>query len=138
MTPETRYSTFNTETGEFMEVLPMDEIADMIKYKFAQERERNESLLEHNKELENGIFKDRTIAQLNEQLEDFKRGFPITAEQQEAINRWVEQHEKVHKGGHGAAGGKYSYIFTPTGIGTFASIKCTCGKSFDFSDDNDF
>jgi hypothetical protein len=34
----------------------------------------------------------------------------------------------------GAAGGRFTWHFTPTGIGDCISVHCACGKSKDFTD----
>lgn len=34
----------------------------------------------------------------------------------------------------GAIGGAYTWCFTPTSIGTIASIRCSCGEKLDITD----
>ena len=70
----------------------------------------------------------------NERLAQ-RYGFPITEEENKAINEWQRKHdeekhslrttdEKLRAGG--AIGGRYFYRFVPTAIGT--SGECVCGS----------
>lgn len=34
----------------------------------------------------------------------------------------------------GTIGGSYTYKFTPTSIGVFGTVECSCGERFDFSE----
>lgn len=66
-------------------------------------------------------------------LEDNTRGFPISAEEAEQINKWQEQHDtEIHNNPmryHGATGGGYEYLFTPTSIGVIGECMCsTCRR----------
>lgn len=95
-----------------------------------------DSLKKQNKELKSEKYKDNELTAMKEECnrlrESNRRGFPISEEEDKVLNEWIKNHEKKHKGEHGCVGGKYTYIFTPTSIGTFGTIKCSCGESFDF------
>lgn len=103
---------------------------------------RSESRIQYLQEqildLKSETYKDKELAAMREsykQMEaDYYRGFPISEKERERIKKWIANHEEEHRGGHGACGGKYNYIFTPTGIGTFGCVKCSCGKEFVFQD----
>lgn len=91
--------------------------------------------------------KDEEIVKLKKQLEQKEnriknsQTFVILPEQVEAIEEWKKQHTKEKHGGSeyaGAIGGRYSYKFTPTSIGTFGTIICDCGEKFEFEDGSDF
>lgn len=47
---------------------------------------------------------------------------------------WAEEHYKTsgHRGG--AAGGNFSYIIIPTGLGIIKEVKCSCGASHTIQD----
>lgn len=96
------------------------------------------SLQEENKKLREEHYKNEELQQMKERVEkaekDLYRGFPITEEEDKRLKEWINNHEKEHSGGHGCCGGKYSYIFLPTSIGTVGTVKCSCGKSFDFQE----
>ena len=61
-------------------------------------------------------------------------GFPITEEENKAINEWQRKHDEgvhslraIHERlGAGGIGGRYFYRFVPTSIGT--SGECVCGS----------
>ena len=91
--------------------------------------------------------KDEEIIKLKKQLEQKEeriknsQTFVILPEEVEAIKKWQKQHTKEKHGGSesaGAIGGRYSFKFTPTSIGTFGTVICSCGEKFDFADGSDF
>lgn len=89
-------------------------------------RQRNQKLLDEH-------FKDETIAQLKAErdtaVQDSHRGFPITESELKTVNAWQKKHDtEVHNNPtqyHGASGGGYSFVFYPTGIGTFGECICS-------------
>lgn len=100
---------------------------------------REEYISELRKEIEHlksETYKDEELSRLKKELketrEELRNGFGITSEEDEAIRAWINEHERNHPGGHGVSGGKYQYIFVPTGIGVFGKVKCTCGAEFKF------
>jgi len=47
----------------------------------------------------------------------------------------VEKHTRNGKETYGGAvGGRFTFTFVPTSIGTIATVKCACGDEFDDSD----
>lgn len=48
----------------------------------------------------------------------------------------AEEFKKIHKKCYRptAIGGQFSYIFTPTSVGTAVSIKCICGEQENITD----
>jgi len=56
--------------------------------------------------------------------------FKLNEKQQEKLYAWHNDCE--HEGG--AIGGKISYIFTPTGLGTCLVVKCICGAEIDLTE----
>ena len=112
----------------------LEQIADDLEYKDDLIERLREELEAAKKE----TFKDAVIQDLRKRLKEVEyeiyRGFPISEEEEREIKRWKKSHELIHKGGHGAIGGKYTYSFTPTSIGSIGEITCTCGEKFCFSD----
>lgn len=90
------------------------------------------------KELESESYKDEELSKLKEEIERLNKllnnGFHIDENTSANIDNWIKSHESEHGGDHGCCGGKYSYIFIPTSIGVFASVKCSCGAKYDFSE----
>ena len=84
------------------------------------------------KELQDEHWKDERLQEMKEKLdqmsERYWRGFPISEEEEKAIEEWKENHNnKMHKGNHlrgGAIGGSWEYRFVPTSIGVSGTICC--------------
>ena len=142
---ETKYITTDSD-GHIMEIYPIKKINEMLEQKFSDLAKRVDYYQEEYQKLKEEKWKDEELQKMKEELiktkQDAMRGFPISEDEAEAIQDWIENHEKEKhprpdgafpRGG--AIGGSYSYIFTPTGIGVFGSIKCTCGESFTFQEE---
>lgn len=54
--------------------------------------------------------------------------FVITAEEAATIEKWTTKHGKKCKLPPTTIGDRYTYCFTPTGIGVLVSVECVCGK----------
>lgn len=111
-----------------------------IKELFKSKDDQIQKLKAENAQLKAENYKDNELDSMKKQVEsakidmeimkkDMYRGFPITEEEEETINNWSKNHdEKEHKnsrGYHGAIGGSFDYVFTPTSIGTIGI--CVCG-----------
>ena len=63
--------------------------------------------------------------------------FPkITNEMHEEIAEWYKTHNggKCANGYHGAIGGDITFEITPTSIGDFLTIKCSCGAKLEYEE----
>lgn len=124
--------------GHYVTVPPIDDLCYILKDKFMRQAERIEYLQEENKKLKDSAYAEKEMAKMKDQLDtlfaDYNRGFPISEHERKKVNAWKEQHEKEHPSGHGVSGGKYTYEFCPTGLGTIGYVKCSCGKKFCFQD----
>lgn len=69
--------------------------------------------------------------------------FSVSKEQWNSFEIWKEEHDKSCKfyddgskidSPTGAIGGRFSYCFTPTGLGEVLIINCMCGKSINLTD----
>lgn len=121
----------------------LNDLAEAIKDLKSQiERLRNE-----NANLKNEAYKDSELAKMKEERdrarEEMHHGFPISESEYKAINDWKEKHDaekhnartvKERMRLEGVCGGRYTYIFVPTTIGTVGKIKCSCGECFTFQD----
>jgi len=117
---------------------------DIIEMYNTQKR-NIETLIEENKKLKEEKYKDTELAHMKAECdrmkEDYYRGFPISEEEYEKALNWMDDHEATKhtrcKGlpRGGAIGGSYQWIFTPTSIGTFGTIKCSCGEKFNFMEE---
>jgi len=60
--------------------------------------------------------------------------FELDYEESKRATDWIKKHNKKCKLSSGTIGDKFSYIFTPTGIGIFSTLNCPCGESFNRTD----
>lgn len=114
-----------------------------------EENDRNKTLIkrlkEDNKKLKDEHYKAEELQEMQEELvkmsKEWRRGFPITEQEEKSIEEWMKNHEaKVHGlttdkkrlAAQGVSGGRYTYIFLPTSLGTSGTIKCSCGAEFEF------
>lgn len=125
----------------------IDTFVEDIKHELQGKDIRIEYLEKQNQELRNEKYKDNELSRMESELktmkEDYYRGFPISEEEQESIREWMDKHdEEVHHARTlgdklklgGCCGGRYTYEFTPTSIGTIGTVKCSCGAKFTFQD----
>lgn len=100
---------------------------------------RNEYLLEENKRLKSEAYKDEELSKMKAQYDkmnaDYYRGFPISESENNKINEWINKISKEYPGNEGAIGGRFTYEFIPTGVGTYGKIiDSISGKSFSFQE----
>lgn len=60
--------------------------------------------------------------------------FGFSEEELADAGKWTEKHYKESKHSGGAAGGNFSYIIIPTGLGIIKEVKCSCGASHTIQD----
>lgn len=111
-------------------------------------------LEKENRELRDEHYKNSELQKMQQELENIQRrvseirksslrGFPISEAEEAAIEKWKEDHDRdVHglatpdlrcKAG-GCSGGRYTYKFVPTSLGTIGKVICSCGAEFQFQD----
>lgn len=138
------YSTYFN--GEYTNVYDLDKCLRAIQCRNADNERRIKNLEEENNRLKDEHYKDETIqimkSELDKMRRDYWRGFPITEDEEKTIENWKKEHdEKVHGytkemriKAEGISGGRYSYRFIPTAIGTSGVIRCSCGAEFEFQE----
>jgi hypothetical protein len=63
------------------------------------------------------------------------RVFLLSVEVYDKMGVFVNEHDIKHAGqGSGAVGGRYTFEFTPTSLGTIQKVLCACGESCDVTD----
>ena len=116
-----------------VQVYDLDRCLAAIKQRNYDNEFKISKLREENEKLRSEQYKDEQLKELNDKLDkaraDLERGFPITEFEEKKIKMWMERHGEVSCGGR-----YYSYHFTPSSLGTFATVRCSCGAEFDFSD----
>lgn len=125
----------------------IDNFVEDIKKELHGRDIRIQYLTEQNKELYDEHYKDNELYRMKKSLEEmqkkYNRGFPISKQEEDKINKWIENHEaevhhchsiddRLRRGG--CIGGTYTYEFIPTSIGTIGTIKCSCGAEFTFQE----
>ena len=139
------YSTYYN--GEWTLVYDLDKCIRAIQCRNADNEKRIKYLEEENRKLKEEYNKDEEIQKIQERLDkmqkDYWRGFPITIEEEKAIEEWKKKHdEEVHgwitseqrMKAEGCSGGRYMFKFIPTSIGISGVIKCHCGAEFEFQE----
>lgn len=104
-------------------------------------------LKEENKKLKDEAYKDTELQEMKNQFDklfaDYTRSFPISEKEWESISTWMRKHQEEAHGAktedqhlrlQGCSGGRYTYIFTPTGLGISGVIRCVCGAEFEFQE----
>lgn len=118
-----------------------DELKDTVNKRINTYEQMNKTLQEENEALKSEYYKNNEIQRLkqknDEMQEALNRGFEISKTEDEKLRAWQKKHIEEKHGGNayaGAIGGRFSYEFIPTGIGTFGTCKCICGDSFNFQE----
>lgn len=140
--------------GTLRQVHDFDDALESIRIVYQSKVDAVSRLSEENKRLRDEAYKDNELSAMEkelldtkkrfqEQMEDYNRGFPISAEENEKIEVWKKQHlaeahgvktseERLAFGG--AIGGTFKYKFVPTSLGVIGSVKCSCGAEFTFQE----
>ena len=103
----------------------IEDVLQTLYNQFRAIKVQNDRLREENDRLKSESYKDEELVKMKSEYdrmkEDYFRGFPISEEDDEKIKQWMR--EKMKDGFKaGAIGGRFTYHFTPTGIGTIGSI----------------
>ena len=87
---------------------------------------RNDYLKKEIEKVKSEKYADEELSRLKSEYDrmksDYYRGFPISEEEDKNIKEWIKNQQKKNPGIGGAAGGRFTYRFTPTGLGTAGTI----------------
>jgi hypothetical protein len=118
----------------FFDLNTFDELIESLKQKYKRLEIINENLKEENEQHRNETYEKDYVSKLREEnkrlKEDYYRGFPISKEEKEAINKWANEHYKTCP--YRRSG--YNYHFYPTPLGVSGVVECSCGAEFEFQE----
>lgn len=133
--------------GEYTNVYKLEDCVRAILCRNKNNENRIKYLEEENKLLKEESYKDNELQKMKEKLDrmekDYWRGFPISKEEEVAIEEWKKKHDEEEHNiktlddrlrAGGCIGGRYSYHFVPTSIGTSGVVRCSCGAEFKFQE----
>lgn len=116
----------------FFNQYTFDELLEKLKAKYEWLKLHKERVEKENEQHRNKTYEIGYVSKLREEnkrlKEDYRRGFPISKEEKEAINKWANEHYKTCK----QRG--YSYHFYPTELGVAGVVQCSCGAKFEFQE----
>ena len=71
-------------------------------------------------------YADEVLLKMRSEYEkmksDYYRGFPISEEESKKIKEWMNKQIEKNPSTGGAIGGRFSYKFIPTGVGTIGIV----------------
>lgn len=118
----------------FFDQYTFDELLEKLKAKYEWLKLHKERVEKENEHHRNETYKIGYVSKLREEnkrlKEDYYRGFPISKEEKEAIDKWADEHYKTCP--YKRAG--YSYHFYPSPLGVSGVVQCSCGAKFEFQE----
>ena len=107
----------------------MDDIKKTLQQVYDHYRSvcnRNDYLKKEIEKVKSEKYADEELSKLKSEYDkmksDYYRGFPISEEEDKNINEWIKKQQEKNPGSGGTAGGRFTYRFTPTGLGTVGTI----------------
>jgi hypothetical protein len=68
--------------------------------------------------------------------------FELSDDEQKKFEKWDKKHKKKCEFGdpmkQGAIGGRLTFYFTPTSLGTITKVKCACGEEIVLTNTKDW
>ena len=87
---------------------------------------RNDYLKKEIEKVKSEKYADEELSRLKSEYDrmksDYYRGFPISEEEDKNIKEWIKSQQEKNPGIGGAAGGRFTYKFIPTGLGISGTI----------------
>ena len=87
---------------------------------------RNDYLKKEIEKVKSEKYADEELSRLKSEYEkmksDYYRGFPISEEESKKIKEWMNKQIEKNPSTGGAIGGRFSYKFIPTGVGTIGIV----------------
>ena len=87
---------------------------------------RNDYLKNEIEKVKSEKYADEVLLKMRSEYEkmksDYYRGFPISEEESKKIKEWMNKQIEKNPSTGGAIGGRFSYKFIPTGVGTIGIV----------------
>ena len=110
-------------------ILIMEDIKKTLQQVYDHYRiicNRNGYLTKEIEKVKSEKYADEELSRLKSEYDrmksDYYRGFPISEEEDKNIKEWIKNQQEKNPGIGGATGGRFTYKFTPTGLGTVGTI----------------
>lgn len=110
-------------------ILIMEDIKKTLQQVYDHYRSvcnRNDYLKKEIEKVKSEKYADEELSRLKSEYDrmksDYYRGFPISEEEDKNIKEWIKKQQEKNPGIGGAAGGRFTYKFIPTGLGTSGTI----------------
>lgn len=78
------------------------------------------------------------VAELRKSTEAEGELYSLKGEELRRVHAFENEHDAKHGLYSGAIGGRYTYSFTPTSIGTAVAVSCSCGEKLNATDFEDW
>ena len=108
-----------------------------VEYALKSRDNTIQQLREENERLKNQHYEESELKKMKSKydvlVQDSRRGFTISKEEENKINTWINEHQKKKHNGFSIGNGQYEYRFQCFDIVETGSVVCTiCGESFTF------
>lgn len=110
-------------------ILIMEDIKKTLQQVYDHYRSvcnRNDYLKKEIEKVKSEKYADEELSRLKSEYDrmksDYYRGFPISEEEDKNIKEWIKNQQEKNPGIGGAVGGRFTYEFIPTGLGTVGTI----------------
>ena len=110
-------------------ILIMEDIKKTLQQVYDHYRSvcnRNDYLKKEIEKVKSEKYADEELSRLKSEYDrmksDYYRGFPISEEEDKNIKEWIKNQQEKNPGIGGAVGGRFTYKFIPTGLGTVGTI----------------
>ena len=107
----------------------MDDIKKTLQQVYDHYRiicNRNGYLKNEIEKVKSEKYADEVLLKMRSEYEkmksDYYRGFPISEEESKKIKEWMNKQIEKNPSTGGAIGGRFSYKFIPTGVGTIGIV----------------
>ena len=110
-------------------ILIMEDIKKTLQQVYDHYRivcNRNNYLKNEIEKVKSEKYADEVLLKMRSEYEkmksDYYRGFPISEEESKKIKEWMNKQIEKNPSTGGAIGGRFSYKFIPTGVGTIGIV----------------